>query len=278
MLAPRKREMKSPRKSEREMTMLDIRLNRPFSAPSLQWLLLLALIFDLFFDGIFRRLTTGNWALACFFVKDALCMALWVACLPRLSERPRRMLMVGLSCLLVVTMPSFLLTALHDPWLAIYGLKQRILPLGVALAVVVVCSKAPAKLAVLCAVIALLLAQSGLLAVWQTLLPVGHWLNRGPGGLLLSSEHIKAGVSRVSSTFSFFAQYAYFLNLALPATLSGAALLHKKRVRYSFIVATLLGVAGAHAANSRAAVFGPLFIVGGAFCFKLSIETGGHCV
>ena len=219
------------------------------------------LLAALFLDGHLRRLVQGDLDLTVFFLKDAICLALWWVCWPLVSGLPKRWLKTGILVMMVALLPSIILTIPQDPWLALYGLKQRVLPIGAALAVFVVCSAVPSRLKLIGSCVAGLLAVSGLLAVGQTFLPVAHWLNCGPEGALLPPEHIKAGIPRVSSTFPFFAQYSYFLNFALPVSLGCLALVRSRRSRFLILLSAALGMAGALAANSRSAVFGPCLII-----------------
>jgi len=225
------------------------------------WYTVVLLVISLCADGLVRRLTTGDLDLVVFFFKDALCLALWLICWPLVAGRPKRWLKVGLWVMMLALLPSLFLSVQHDPWLALYGLKQRLLPLGAALGVFVATSAAPWRVKRFSAVMVALLAVTGLLAVAQTFLPVDHWLNCGPEGVRLPPEHIKAGIPRVSSSFPFFAQYSYFLNFALPVTLSGLALMPSYRHRFLILVLAAIGIAGAFAANSRSAVFGPGLIM-----------------
>ena len=76
---------------------------------------------------------------------------------------------------MVILLPSFIQTIIQDVWLAIYGFKQRMLPLGVGYAAFTVCSATPTRLRSLCLLVTVLMVMSSAFAVWETLLPIGFF-------------------------------------------------------------------------------------------------------
>lgn len=225
--------------------------------------LIYLLVLSVVLDGLLRRLVGESIGVFVFFAKDVIVGLLGLLVLVR-SERAITVggmnlkLIAGLS--LAIMVPCFIYTALIDPALAMFGLKQYALYAWVAPAVLVVFGNLPPfHVHRLMRFIGLLVVGTSVLAVVQLFLPKDHFLNRSVTGASL--ENFSAGgYLRISSTFPFVAQYTIFLNFAFGAVLYGVANPPVKNRWIDYLskawVLVPAYLAGMFATASRGAVFG----------------------
>jgi hypothetical protein len=231
-------------------------LNARKSLDVLLWLLVTVLVLE----GFLRRLVGGGvGGIAIFFIKDFLCFGMLLLVNQVPSNPVRSQLSRPLLLLLLGLLPLILNTATHGPLLAVFGAKQYLLWSAVALAVTsAYLPDRPKQLFRLLTWVAILVIPTTLMAVYQQRLPAQHWLNASPDGASLSGFS-SAGYLRVSSTFSFVAQYAMFLNAlcyALPAAVTAPARSWLLRLIKSPLVLLPFMVAGMYITGSRSAVVG----------------------
>ncbi len=112
----------------------------------------------------------------------------------------------------VFFLPCILTTAAHDPLLALFGAKEYLLYPLVAFAVFLGFENSSiAEIVGFFRWLALLVLPTAAVALLQLRLPPEHWLNLSVDGQSLEGFSA-AGYLRVSSTFSFVAQYCSFIN------------------------------------------------------------------
>lgn len=174
--------------------------------------LLYALVLTLVFEGIIRKLIPSALGIGLFFLKDILCFAaLFILFNKKFRSFERRMYNMS-QMLFLAFIPLIIYTGNFDVRLSAFGPKQYMLFIVIAL---LVPSAFPVdkeeEFKKFCAFLALLLLPTTLVAMLQNALPPTHWLNLGVGGDSLKAFSA-AGYLRVSSTFSFTAQFSWFLN------------------------------------------------------------------
>lgn len=185
--------------------------NSPKSLRFLRWTLLL-LVVELTFEGMTRKLNIGGSNVAIFVIKDVIIAAMGIQLL-RLKRPPTiDFLWMAYLITMVLFLPLLLQTAAHDPILAVFGGKQYLLYPIVAFGVFVGFEDSSIQDIVrFFRWLALLVIPTALLALLQLRLPPTHWLNLSVDGGSL--EGFSAGGHlRVSSTFSFVAQYCAFID------------------------------------------------------------------
>lgn len=183
-----------------------------------------SLLLLLIFEGLLRKLLPPAAGLVLFFLKDLI--ALGLLALTILKPDPAASIWLRrLGILLGLLLPCLVVTAVSDPVLALFGLKQYIL-FGIV-GVSFVAAYPPqqrANLSQLLWLIALSVGITTAVAVAQNRLPAEHWLNLSVAGEDMSGFSA-GGYLRVSSTFSFVGQYCFYLNalcFLLPAFYLGA--------------------------------------------------------
>jgi len=174
--------------------------------------LLMGLALILTFEGIVRKAAPPGFGVPLFLLKDAMVtvMAYFVLRMP--AAPAISFLWSGYKLLAFLFIPPILVTMWHDPFLAIFGAKQYLLFPIVAFATFHAFQYSRMEEVVrFFSTLALLIIPTSLVAFWELHLPHDHWLNRTVTGESLEAFQA-AGELRVSSTFSFVAQYCIFLN------------------------------------------------------------------
>jgi len=169
------------------------------------------LVLTLIFEGLLRRLVPAL-SLPIFFLKDLFALLAGVLLLFGKPPRAARSILGLQAAVFILISPCVIATALHDPKLALFGLKQYdLFPFaGVAL-----CAAFPPgrreAFSSFCRMVAWTMIPTMLVTVLQQRLPADHWLNKSPDGESL--ERFSAGGQlRCSSTFSFVSQFCMYLN------------------------------------------------------------------
>lgn len=224
--------------------------------------LLYALVFIMVFEGILRKLMHPL-SMVIFFLKDIICvvsiLVMRKASLPDAVARLKNIWLL----MFFLFLPLLYFTGFKDPILAFFALKQYLL--YVVLGALVVMSfpvgeaESFRKFAFFSA---LLLIPTTITALIQNALPASHWLNASVGGDSLEGFSA-AGFLRVSSTFSFTAQYSWFLNAEsfilatsffMPPALDSR--LGKAIKPFIYVVLLLMLAVSAFATGGRTAVIG----------------------
>jgi len=173
--------------------------------------LLYALLIVMVFEGILRKLLLPL-SMVIFFMKDLLCVAsivvLWKSHLPSTIVN----LKATWLKMFFLFIPLLYFTGFKDPILAFFAFKQYLLYVVIAgLVVMSFPLRETEAFRRFLFVAALMLVPTTIVALLQNALPASHWLNTSIGGESLEAFSA-AGYLRVGSTFSFTAQYSWFLN------------------------------------------------------------------
>jgi hypothetical protein len=169
------------------------------------------LVLTLILEGLLRRLVPAL-SLPIFFLKDLLALLTGVLLLFGKPPRSARSILGLQASVFILISPCVIATALHDPKLALFGLKQYdLFPFaGAALCAAFLPGRREALLS-FCRMVAWSIIPTTLVAMLQQRLPADHWLNKSPDGESLQ-RFSAGGQLRVSSTFSFVSQFCMYLN------------------------------------------------------------------
>jgi hypothetical protein len=176
--------------------------------------LLFFMVFVLVFEGLMRKMLPSSMGMLIFFLKDILCIVGITYVNKAYITGWVQVLSQKWKSTLAAFIPVILFTLIHDPILAVFGLKQYLLyvVIGVLMPFAFTADKM-AEFKKFVFFICILLLPTTFIAVLQNSLPATHWLNLSVDGGSLEGFSA-AGRLRVSSTFSFTGQYSWFLNIA----------------------------------------------------------------
>jgi hypothetical protein len=190
---------------------LEATANDPKAQRRLRWGVMI-LVLVLTFEGLARKLNIANSSLAIFLLKDVIVAALGLQVIVLKRSPPIQFLWFAYMAALILFLPVTISTAVHDPILAVFGAKQYLLYPIVAFAVFMGFENSTGtEIVRFFRWIALLVIPTVAVALIQLRLPASHWLNLAVDGDDLEGFSA-AGHLRVSSTFSFVAQYCAFIN------------------------------------------------------------------
>jgi hypothetical protein len=224
--------------------------------------LLYALVFIMVFEGLLRKLMHPL-NMVIFFLKDIICvvsiLVMRRASLPSTVTKLKNIWFL----MFFLFLPLLYFTGFKDPILAFFALKQYLLYIVLGALVVMSFPLGEAELfRRFLFFAALLLIPTTIIALVQNALPASHWLNASVGGESMEAFSA-AGFLRVSSTFSFTAQYSWFLNAEAfllaasffmpPALDSGLGKIIKP---FIYIVLLLMLAVSAFVTGGRTAVVG----------------------
>ncbi|MCE0497503.1 MAG: hypothetical protein LV481_06100 [Methylacidiphilales bacterium] len=225
--------------------------------------LLLTLVLVLTFEGLARKLQIPGTDIPIFLLKDAIVLIMGFYLL-RMSRPPAiDFLWVAYLLLIVLFLPLIIITAIHDPILALFGAKEYLLYPLVGFAVFFAFYDTGInQIAHFFRWTSLLIIPTTIVALIQIHLPSTHWLNLSVGGADLASFSA-AGKLRVSSTFSFVAQYGAFLNAEFFMLVIALNQMRDLKFFWKTIYLSLvpLFVIGNYITGSRGAVVGSFMIV-----------------
>ena len=174
--------------------------------------LLAILVLVLTFEGVVRKAFPLELGVPLFLLKDALTVVMAFYVLRMKQPLALRFLWKAYIILMVLMAPLILMTGWHDLLLAIFGAKEYLLFPMVGFAVFLAFQNTKKETIVrFFRGWGLLLIPTMLIALLQQRLPNDHWLNMSVEGANLAAFSA-GGELRVSSTFSFVAQYCAFLN------------------------------------------------------------------
>jgi hypothetical protein len=231
--------------------------------------LIYLLVVILVVEGIVRKLAPGGLSQILIFAKDLVALAIAVQVMAGRRSKRVEVLRLYWMGLLVALLPLFLLTALHDPVLAVFGLKQYMLFFPVAFAIPVAFRprrKQPREMLEWGRWMGALIVPTSALALLQIALPVSHWLNLSVAGEDMTAFSA-GGFLRVSSTFPFIAQYNFFLTFAAGWVAMGMQFPGKGWRAWLLRTWVILPayLIGLFATGSRQSVVGAFFIAAVAF-------------
>ena len=185
--------------------------NDPKARRRLRWGLLV-LVLVLTFEGLARKLNIADSSIAIFLLKDVIITAMGVQVILLKRSYPIQFLWAAYVAEIILFLPVIISTAAHDPILAVFGAKQYLLYPMVAFATFLGFENSSSQEIVrFFRWMALLVIPTVAVALIQLRLPASHWLNLSVDGGDLEGFSA-AGHLRVSSTFSFVAQYCAFIN------------------------------------------------------------------
>lgn len=220
--------------------------------------LLFTLILVLTFEGIARKAAPSDYSVPLFLLKDVvvLIMASYVMQMP--PAPAISFLSSAYKVLALLFVPLIIFTGWNDPLLAVFGAKQYLLYPVVGFATFLAFQHAKMEqILSFFRWISLLLIPTTLLAFVQLRLPHDHWVNMSVGRESL--EGFSAGGElRVSSTFSFVAQYCTFLNAQAFVVMIALQGWPKRNLPWKIIGLSLIPllVFGSFITGSRGAVVG----------------------
>jgi hypothetical protein len=226
--------------------------------------LLCLLCITLTFEGVARKIAPQSLGILIFFLKDFVTLILLVLCLKSKANPEAAALIRLMGTLAMLLLPCVALTALHDPLLAIFGLKQYALFPAIAIAVCVAyIPNGYREIFTLFRFFAFSVVATSCIAVAQNKLPAANWLNLSVAGEDLSGFSA-GGYLRVSSTFSFVGQYCYYLNAicyCLPVFFFFSHGFQVRATTLQIVALTGLFIIGTFVTGSRAAVIGNAVIL-----------------
>ncbi|WP_028374512.1 hypothetical protein [Leeuwenhoekiella sp. MAR_2009_132] len=170
------------------------------------------LLFLLVFEGITRKFLPGSLSNILFFFKDFICVFIvFQFAIKKLSVNSNYILRKW-KILSILFFPLFFIHSFYDPILILWGGKLYLLYVALAILTIEAFNSLEAFKR-LYFIVSILVVATTCFAVIQQSLPHSHWINLSVTGDSL--EHFSsAGELRLSSTFSFAGQYAYFLNFS----------------------------------------------------------------
>ena len=172
--------------------------------------MLYALILILVFEGIIRKLFPVL-RTPVFFLKDALCLGILLKIATLKLTGIMAKLRSAWFIMFVMFLPLLHFTTFKDPILALFALKQYLLYIITGITVVVAFPENnEERFRRFLFFVALMICPTTIVAILQNALPPSHWLNLSVGGNSLEAFSA-GGFLRVASTFSFTAQYSWFL-------------------------------------------------------------------
>jgi hypothetical protein len=221
---------------------------------------LIALVVLLTFEGLLRKLEPGTIGVLIFLLKDVLILFMGLQLVTRHKLNPAFIfLSYAYFAVIILLLPNIIMTATHDPLLAVFGAKEYLLYPIVALSVIVVFQNATMDQVVsFCRVVAFLMIPAGLVAMVQTQLGASSWINMSVEGGSLE-DFSSAGHLRVSSTFSFVSQFCAFLNMQMFMVFFafyGFSKMKSRLLKMIFLAPVPLLVICSYLTGSRGAVIG----------------------
>lgn len=224
--------------------------------------LCLTLVLTLVMEGMLRKLFPAL-SVAIFLLKDIIIVMMLPLMARMRNDRWSSSLLFLLGTSIILFLPPFLNTFVRDPVLGFFGAKQYLLYPVFAVALIYAFRDAPDAFSRFILRCALLIYPVVILALLQRQLPASNILNMSVGQEDLS-DFTSGGYLRVSGSFSFVAQFAWFL-LAMVFILPTAIVWRPKEGLGKWlllaIVPSSLLVAGLFATGSRTAVLGAIAIV-----------------
>jgi hypothetical protein len=225
--------------------------------------LLYSLVFLLVFEGLLRKLSPGGLSTAIFFIKDFLCASGVLLVFNTRIAKSVRQFSTLWQKLTLAFIPLLVYTTFLDPVLGLFGAKEYLLYMVVALLVPIAFDKKKIEeLKHFLFFCASLLVPTVITAIIQNNLPPTHWLNLSVGGESLDIFSA-GGKLRVSSTFSFTGQFSFFLNAVSGFFASVLFLkpkskftIHRKIFTFGPYILGLLLIIGAFITGGRTAVLG----------------------
>lgn len=229
------------------------------------------LIFVLTFEGVARKAGPPYLAVPLFFFKDIITcvIALYVVRMPR--HPALSFLWNAYIILLILFVPLIIFTAADDPILAVFGAKEYLLFPFIGFGTFLAFQNQDKKqIFDFFRWIALLVIPTSVLALVQLHLPHDHWLNMSVGGESLEGFSAN-GQLRLSSTFSFIAQYCSFLNAEIFIVIIALAGWRESSFVWKGLLLAMIPslVVGCFLTGSRGAVAGDTAIILFALVFSV---------
>lgn len=231
-------------------------INQETKARKLLYTLLVVLVFE----GVLRKALPGI-GIGIFFLKDLLCViGLYFFAQTKLSVTSKKTATL-FKVIIILIYPLLLYNLFIDPILIVWGGKLYLLYFVITVLMTIAF---PAdyknRFGFFSNLFAVLIVISVLTGISQLNLPSTHWLNRSVSGDSLESFSA-AGQLRISSTFSFTAQYSFFLvfSCALFLSFFFINIKNKKSTILFFLVQAgtlLMLIVGGFSTGGRSAVLG----------------------
>lgn len=237
--------------------------------------LIYALLVILVFEGVLRKAVPAI-GIGIYFLKDVLCLVgLYFFVQTKLSETAKKTA-TFFKIVIILMYPLLLYNLFIDPILIVWGGKLYLLYFVIAILMTIAFPpEYKNRFAIFSNLFAILIVTTVLTGMLQLNLPSTHWLNRSVGGGTLE-DFSAAGQLRISSTFSFTAQYSFFLVFAAAAFLAFffINIKNKKSTLLFFFIQAgtfLMLMVGGFSTGGRSAVLGIItIIVIGLVCIGLN--------
>jgi hypothetical protein len=239
--------------------------NSPLALRCLRWTLF-TLVLVLTFEGVARKINFAHSSVVIFFLKDFIVAVLGLQILWLRRSPAIQWLWTAYVVEVILFLPLIISTAFHDPVLAIFGAKEYLLYPMVGFATFLAFENSTvAEIIAFYRWVALLIIPTTAIALYQLHLPADSWMNMSVEGGSLEGFSAN-GVLRVSSTFSFVAQYCAFLNAEVFIMAIALSNLRDiglfRRAVYLFLVPLL--ILGCYMTGSRGAVLTNLVVIAAA--------------
>lgn len=230
-------------------------------------LLVFALIGTLIFEGITRKVVPPGIGKFLILLKDVILVLIAAGVITSKISGSLGVIRNVYFAFAALLSPLIVFTFLRDPILAVYGAKQYLLyPYAMFGYVIGFQNYRTRDFVTPARFMTVLLIPITMLALVQVFLPSTHWLNLSVAGEDLSAFSA-GGRLRVSSTFSFVAQFCYYLSILLPILWVTSTLRRKKsssnfitKLESLYIIIPLFIIANA-VTGSRLAVLTNVMVI-----------------
>ena len=225
--------------------------------------MLLFLVVLLTFEGMLRKMNILGTNVLIFFLKDVVILLMGIQ-VTRLKRSPPIDFIWGAYVTAILFfVPTIIMTAFHDPVLAIFGTRSYLLYPIAGITLFVAYENAPLEEIInFYRRLALLIIPTTFIAVYELYLPTTHWLNQAIGGG--DEEAFSAGGHlRVSSTFSFVAQFCAFLNAEMFILLTALYRVTDLKFfwKWTYLMLIPCLVVSCYVTGSRSAVVGNMTVI-----------------
>jgi hypothetical protein len=234
-----------------------------------------ALLVILVFEGVLRKAFPFV-GIVIFFLKDIFClMGLWFIINAKLSDTSKKTAKV-FKAVIIFMFPLLLYNLFIDPILIVWGGKLYLLYFVITILMTIAFPPDYKNRFIFFSnLFSVLIVITVLMGFLQLNLPATHWLNKSVAGTSLV-EFSAAGHLRISSTFSFTAQYSYFLVFSCAAFFGFFFINFKNNNNtalffLSHVTVFLMLMVGGFSTGGRSAVLGIIsIIVIGFICIGLN--------
>jgi len=245
-------------------------MNDPKAIAHLRRMLLLLVVL-LTFEGMLRKMNLFGTSVLIFFLKDAVVFLMGMQIMK--AKRPPAIDFIWGAYITTILffVPVIILTGFHDPILALFGARGYLLYPVAGIALFTAYADATIDEVIrFYRILALLIIPTTYFAIYEIYLPSTHWLNESIGGGA-EDAFSAGGRLRVSSTFSFVAQFCAFLNAQMFILMAALYRFNDMKFFWKWLYLMLIPllVISCYVTGSRSAVVGNTAIITIASIFSL---------